>query len=294
MSQMYYQNQFQPGVYAPQQMGGNVYQPIPQAKMTQVLTEEEIKELRRNGSGFSLNIPAVEFTRAKCTHKDHGQFALVDNGDGTQTCTICGERFQVAEYGPEDAQQVVQQVLDLFQSTKLFYLNMPESYIENITQIIPILKQLPELYKIAINDFNKYEMGGTGIAQRGGMYGANLLNAIVQPGMYQQPMYPQQPMMYPQQPAQYPQQPMYPQPMYDPAQMMYPQQQNQYASPQGVVSNGFGYGAPQGQPQQPQSVQPVAQPQQQAQTVQGGQGVSFTKENAAKTTDVNTTKIYNS
>ena len=290
---MYFQNQqqVQPGVYQPYGMGGAAYAPIQQAKMTQVLTDEEIKELRRTGSGFTLNIPGVEFTRAKCTHKDHGQFATVDNGDGTHTCTICGERFRIVEYGPEEAQEVVDRFLDLFQSTKLFYVNMPESYIENITQMIPIIKQVPELYRIAYNDFNKYENGGTGLTQRGGMYGANLLNAVIQPNM----VYPQQQMMYPQQPQYYPQQQMqYAQPQqgyYDPQQMMYPQQAGQYPTPQGV-SNGFGYAAPQQvQPQQVQQQQPQ---QQQAQTVQGGQGVSFTKENAAKTTDVNTTKIYNS
>jgi hypothetical protein len=306
--QMYQgQGQAQGGAfYAPNAMGGYQYAPLPQAKMTQGLSIEEIKELRRKGTGFSLDIPAIEFTRAKCTHKENGSFSLIDNHDGTHTCSICGENIKLADYDVETAKQVTQNFLDLFQSTKLYYLNIPESYIDNITQMIPVLKQMPELYRIALADFQRYENGNAnGLTNRGGMFGANLLNTIVNPmsGAYGQPMG-NQPMYGGQPQYTAPQGQYYPQPqngMYNSGDPNYGVQYNQVPGqypntgvqyPQGnVASNGFGYyGGDQGQSN---PVVNTGNQYQANQSVAGGAGASFTKENAQKQGDVNTTKIYN-
>lgn len=300
------QGQFQgAGMYGPGVIPGNQYQPIPQAKMTQVLSQEEIKELRRKGSGFSLDIPAIEFTRSKCTHKEGSSFATIPNPDGTHTCTICGATFTLADYDVETARQITEQFLSLFESTKLYYLNAPETYIENITQMIPVIRQIPELYRIALADFQKYENGGNGLQNRGGMFGANLLNSIVSPsygtpmggGYYQQMNQPQY-QQYPQQPGYYQQAPQgnYGQPVGDPA--YYQQVPGQYPQQgyQAPMSNGFGYTQPQGgQPIQGQQ-QPVVNQgtnAQSNQTVSGGQGQAFTKDNAQKNSDPSVTKVYN-
>ena len=293
--------QYNGGVYAPGAIGGQQYSPLPQAKMTQGLTVEDIKELRRKGGGFSLDIPPIEFKRARCTHKENGAFSLVNNNDGTHTCTICGKTLALEAFEFEVAKGITDNFLNLFELTKLYYLNMPESYIENITQMIPVIQQMPELYRIALADFQKYENAGNGLSQRGGMYGANLLNAIVSPGFaggYQQPInqpnygqpqmqygQPQQ-QYYPQQQGGYPVQGQVPYSNGDPA-LAY---QQQYAQPgqypaQGT-SNGFGY---QGSQQAPIVNQGQQQPNQ---GVQGGNGSSFSKENVTKG-DPTSTKIYN-
>ena len=239
-------------------------QQMPQAKMTQPLTKEEMQELRKKSSGFSLAIPEIEFVRAKCTHKENGGFTLVDNNDGTVTCTICQETFRLVDYSVEDAVEVTQAFIDLFQSTKTYFLNAPDAYITGIADILPIVKQLPEVYKLAQTNFNRSENGFNNFSNRGNMNGFNLLNNLLSPSNYA------------------PQQQMYNQPVYGQQQMYGDPYQQQPINQQ---SNGFGYNA--------QAQSTVLGHQDSHTSVAGGNGQTYTKENSVPTKQPSTEKVFN-
>lgn len=273
-NQMYQQQPYNPGFGG----GVNYAQQMPQAKMTQPLSKEEINELRRKTGGFSIQIPEIEFVRAKCTHKENGNITLLDNNDGTVTCSICQETFRIIDCNPEEAAQITESFVDLFQTIKTYFLDIPETYISAIADILPIVKQIPELYKLALNNFNRQENGFNGLNQRGQIGGFNLLNGLLSPGGYGQPQY-QQPYAQPAYGQQQYQQP-YTQPAYD--QQQYQQPQQQYQQP---VTNGFGYNA-----QQPIVGQQGGHDNQ---TVTGGSGVGYTKENAVPVKSAVTEKVFN-
>ena len=257
-------------------------QQMPQAKMTQPLTPEQIQELRKKTGGFTLDIPELEFVRAKCTHKENGGITLIDNKDGTVTCTICQETFRLLDVTPEQAVEITANFVDLFQSTKTYFLDIPDVYISAIADILPIVKQLPELYKLAQNNFSRNENGFNRFNNRGNMNSFNLLNNILSPGGYA------------------------------------PQPQGGYGygggygapqQPQGGYGYGGGYGAPQqpqggygyGAPQQTNGFGYNSQAGQQTvlgnadshTTVAGGAGQPYTKENSVPVKQPTTEKVFN-
>lgn len=238
----------------------------PQApKMTQVLTPEQQNRLRNKG--FDLRLTDEDILRAVCTHKSNGNIVLIDLGNGRMKCPICGEEFNLCEVDSDAVKQATDLILDFLQSTKTMYLNIPEETVSNYFQIIPLLKKLPDLYKMAVDDFNKF-FGNTGSAY--GMQRNNgfaMLNNMFSPmaatgGYYQQPMMqPQAPGMAPgyQQPMMQPQQ--YNPQMMNPAMGMQPPAM---AAPMmggnpfgynGPAVNQMGYQAPMMQPQVPTAPQ---------------------------------------
>lgn len=274
------------GMYVPNGMN-TMYGNIPTSKMTQPLSQEQIKTLRRTGNGFSLQIDEIEFVRAQCTHKEGGKIVLLENPDGTSTCTICGATFRLIDTTRDEVQGIIQAAIDVLQSIKTYYLDIPESYVANVMQIIPLLEKVPGLYEVALHNFAKYDNGAT-LNQNNGMYGFGLMSAITNPGMGMMGM--QQPMMGNMMGGV--QQPMYNMNMQQPMMgnmmggVQQPMMNNMMGGMQqpmmagnGMPSNGFGYGG--------------AAPEQQ-QTVQGGQGMPYTKENATAKDDGNvSTKVFN-
>lgn len=265
------QNAMYPYGAPQQQMYGGTpftqYTPMAAPKMTQVLNQEQINKLRSNGGTFDLRVSENDILKAVCTHKDKGNFVLIENDDGTVTCPICGERFTLStSQNIEDVETATNVILDVLQSVKSLYLNAPEETISNYFQMIPLLKKLPQLYKLAVDDFNKYYANANYMNSYANNSGFNLYNNILSPtgaGIYGQP----QPMM--QQPMQGGA-PMYQQ---NPAMMMNPQGFNgmntmyqQQPAPMGVNpmmgANPFAYGSPMMQPTVPQPVPGMQQPQQ--------------------------------
>ena len=233
-------------------------QQMPQAKMTQPLTVEQIQDLRKKTGGFTLDIPEIEFVRAKCTHKENGGFTLVDNRDGTVTCTICQETFNLLDVTPEQAMEITANFVDLFQSIKTYFLDIPDVYISAIADVLPIVKQMPELYKLAQNNFSRNENGFNNLSNRGNMNGFNLLNNLLSPGGYAP-------------------QGGYQQPQYNGG---YAPQGGYQQQPQ---SNGFGYNA--------QST--VMGNGDNHTTVAGGNGQTYTKGNSVPVKQPTTEKVFN-
>lgn len=239
------------GMY-PQQPGTN-YGQFPTAKMTQPLTPEQIRELRSTGSGFSLKVDQIEILRSHCTHKDNGNIALVKNADGSSTCTVCGETFNLVDKDVEEVKAIVNAVIDILQSVKTYYLDIPENYVKDYFNMIPYLEKLPKFFEVALHNFTKYESGAF-LNQNNNMFGFQMLNALTSPGYGQmgggmmggQPQMGMAPV------------PMYQQPQYT------PQPQMGMAPAPGM--NPFGAVQPMNQGYTPQpQVQPQGQNQQQAQ-----------------------------
>lgn len=153
------------GVYPNNGLGGIApagynYQANPNPpKFTQTLTKEQIASLRQNGEKFSLGLTSEEVLRGICFHRDeNGNSTLRQNPDGTVTCTICGYTFDpVQDMNEEEAQAAVNGLVDILQTVKLLYLDMPEQPAKEYFQIIPLLEKLPKLFKVASDNFNRHE-----------------------------------------------------------------------------------------------------------------------------------------
>ena len=264
------------GMY-PNNMGGTQYGQFPQAKMTQPLTPEQMRELRSTGSGFSLKVDPIEILRSHCTHKDNGNTALVKNADGSSTCTVCGATFNLLDKEVEEVAEITRAVLDVLQSIKTYYLDIPENYVKDYFNMIPYLEKLPKFFEVALHNFSKYENGAF-LNNNNNMYGFQMLSALTSPGFGQMGNgmmggQMQQPMMQPQMA------PMggYTQPQYNPQAQMAPG----YNPFGGVQQPQMGYGQPQ---MQQQNAQPTQQPQ---------QGEGQTQQANNETPQVVSTKTFN-
>lgn len=184
----------QPGGYSYNQ---NVNPPKPK----QTLTKEQIEMLRKNTDTFSLGLTQEELLRGICLHRDvNGMETLKPNADGTVTCTICGKTFDpVQDMNEEDARATTQDFIDIIQTIKLLYLDMPVEVAEEFFQIIPLAEKVPKLYKLAADNFAKHE-NYNNWRYSGSPNTVNLYNMLMgggNVGMYgQQQMYPQGQPMY--------------------------------------------------------------------------------------------------
>lgn len=126
------------------------------------LSSEEIRSLQTHES-FSLRMTSDEKTRSACNHRteDGSRDSLVMEPDGTYRCTICGAKFMPVEPSTtkEDIQDAVDRVLDILQTTKMLYINMPVEAAKEYYQIIPLIQRIPELFKISADTYRRYEQG---------------------------------------------------------------------------------------------------------------------------------------
>lgn len=260
---------------------GVMYNNQPQVKRTNPLTKEEILSLRTK-TPFSLAVTQDEVSRGICFHVDeNGNPATITEPDGKTTCTVCGKSWNSNELSAEEVRVATENILSVLQTIKLMYLNFPEQAAREFYQIIPLIEKVPQLYKIAADNFRTFE-GQTngyyngqpnpftlfGQIAGGNGYGNAFQYQQTQPMGYGQPTY-QQPMNQPMygQPAPaynpYAQQPANP---FDAASYPQPQAPTGYApaTPQGYTYAPGQAAAPvaQGQPVAPAA--PQAQPAQAA------------------------------
>lgn len=197
-------------------MGGYYYnsQPVQQQpKVMNVLTDDEIKQLQQTSNQFSLGLTQKEALQAACNHRvaDGSRDSLViDNLTGTVRCTICGYEFRPVDENsdPNDIKDAADRIIDILQTIKLLYTDLPATAAREYFQIIPLIAKVPQLFEFAAKNFNKHEfnawqynnqnMGGIAMLQNlGNMFGQQpFMNAPVmgqQSGMA--PGYPTAPMM---------------------------------------------------------------------------------------------------
>lgn len=220
-------------------------------KFQNALTPEEINSIRARNEQFSLAISKEDQLKGLCTHRDvNGNESLIANADGkTVTCAICGKVFEILQISDLEVAARTEEFLDVLQTIKLLYLDLPTEAAREYFQIIPLIEKIPGFYELATKNFLKHERWQTN-QFNGNPNTVNLYNMLSGGGLGQ--------MMYQQQMGGY-QQPMggYQQPMGGYPQQMYQQPMGGYQQPMGgsPFFNGpaQGYAQPQQQyaPQNP-------------------------------------------
>lgn len=231
-------NQFNP--YQPQNpmMGFGYSAPRPQARNTQPLTPEQINKLRQDSSTFDMKVDQEDLWRAACTHKEKtGGSTLIDNRDGTYTCSICHETFKMCDNSRAEIEEAVTTLCNMLQTCKTVYLDAPEQLISQYFQQIPLLKKFPELWDRAMKNFAMYDnaaIAGVNPMSPGysGFQAMNTLLSNPYGGGYMGGMAPMAPQGMPQM-------------AYDPSMGYYNPAQQQVAMPQmNPMANPVAYGAP--------------------------------------------------
>lgn len=138
--------------------GAYQYNPGNSIEWTQPLTQEDRNMLRTKAPEFDvLSIPKEEMVKSRCAHRDPVNKVLTvnDKGDGTYRCSQCGEEFNIVDITEDEAEKYVNAIIDMLQTTKMMYLDLPPATIEQYFQMIPFLKKLPKLYKMAHDTFER-------------------------------------------------------------------------------------------------------------------------------------------
>lgn len=174
-------------------MGGyqfNGYQPQQIPKVMNVLSDAEIKELQQNTSQFSLGLTEREVLQGACNHRspDGTSDTLVfDQSTGIARCTICGYEFRPIEpdVNYESIKDAADRIVDILQTIKIMYTELPASAAREYFQIIPLIGKVPQLFEFAAKNFAKQEynawsynnanMGGAAMFQNlNNMFGASM------------------------------------------------------------------------------------------------------------------------
>lgn len=167
-------------------------------KINNVLTADEIKELQQQRSQFSLGLTKKESLQAACNHRtpDGMQDTLVfDNVTGMATCTICGYQFRPieAEATYETIKDASDRLIDILQTIKIMYTDLPADAAREYFQIIPLIGKVPQLFEFAAKNFAKHEYNGWSYNNHnmGGIAMLQNLSTMFGGGM--QPQFQQQP-----------------------------------------------------------------------------------------------------
>jgi len=138
----------------------NGFQPQQVPQIKNWLTNEEIDRLVRKENQFSLVLTEVDKMRATCNHRfNNGQDAITTDKDGRCMCNICGYEFEpMSENTDEDTlNEVVKATVDVLQTVKLLYLDMPDEVAREYFAIIPLIEKIPKLFTMAVKSYQKYE-----------------------------------------------------------------------------------------------------------------------------------------
>lgn len=195
---------------------GYMYGQMP--KQTNPLTVEEIQSMKASSGPFSLQMTAEEQIKGICFHLDENMRSVkIDNPDGSSYCPLCQHTWTSKERNSDDVQSIVNEFTSLLQDIKLMYINFPDKAAREFFQILPLCEKVPQLYKIAADNFRSYEGFNNGFMNgnspfaiynqisNGGMMGMGMFGTNQQmygmanpANMYYQP---QQPQMAAQQPV---------------------------------------------------------------------------------------------
>ena len=166
--------------------------------MNQTLTKEEVNKLRSGNKGFRLSVTEDDCLREMCSHKDPDthNVTLVDNGDDTVTCSICGCHFSLVDgLSDEEVQDRTDDFYDIVQTAKTNFGPVPIEAGRALYRSFAFIKKVPEFYQVARNYRNKWAHSGYSLEQsRGAGAWANanmLMNPMFGASMsmgYQAPM----------------------------------------------------------------------------------------------------------
>lgn len=178
-----------------QQQPVAAYQPV---KRTNLISKDDANKLRANVEAFNLGLTHEEILRAACNHYDPDSGLLelreVENEPNVYQCAICGYRFMPKDgLTKEELDEAVQGIEDVLQTIKLMYVDAPEKPLTEYMAIIPLLKKLPKLYRIAADNNAKYEGGNA--TYSGNISAFNVFSNLLSGGLTPPTMPMSQPVM---------------------------------------------------------------------------------------------------
>ena len=220
----------------------------PQARNTQPLSPEQINKLRQGSSALDMKIEQEDIWRSMCTHKEKdGKSTLVSVGPDRYKCMICGAEFTMYDLDENAVTELVDKMIDMLQTAKTVYLDIPDDLARQYFQMIPLLKKFPYLWKRAISNFEQYENPGFGVNPMTPGYSgfAAIQNYLTNPyAGYAQPGYVQPGYQYQQPNYGYPAAPGYVQPGYQYQQPNYGYPAAPVQQVPDMTGNPMAYGAP--------------------------------------------------
>lgn len=134
----------------------------PMQKFNNVLNQEEILKLQQKSQEFSLAITEEEMLRGVCNHRNAdgtGDALVFDPITGEARCTICGYKFRPvdADSTIDNIKDSVANVIDILQTIKLMYMDLPANAAKEYFPIIPLLEKIPQLFEFAAKNMTKHE-----------------------------------------------------------------------------------------------------------------------------------------
>lgn len=149
-----------PNAYYNGQLYGynNNIQQIPQ--MINSLTDEEIKQIAEaRPIKFDMTLDQITYLKSRCNHRNNhtGQWVVqqVNDGSGEVYCPICGERWDPTQKTQDEVHLLIKGTKDIIQNSKMIGFIPPE-IIREYGPMIPLLDKMEQLYKIAVENFEKY------------------------------------------------------------------------------------------------------------------------------------------
>lgn len=132
----------------------NSYQKAPEIKLINPLTTTDNIE---NIPGINFE-PKIERDKNKCRHFKNNKFSLIGKRNKV-ICPECGAKFELLETFEKD------KIYDVLHSIKTFYIDLPESYLEQIASWLNNIENLNKLdidkikkiHELSISNFKKYE-----------------------------------------------------------------------------------------------------------------------------------------
>ena len=156
-------------------MGGygnfQAYQePRKMPKLKNLLSDEKIKEMIKNGqgSGLKLEVRSADIERHMCTHKKDGGIVVRTNEFDKLQCPICGEQFEMVEADLATVQAVVDQMHDIIETIKTIGVDVPPSFLTELAKMEAVMELIPGLHQMSLNkwyndyDNNSYTNRGVG------------------------------------------------------------------------------------------------------------------------------------
>ena len=151
---------------------------------TNPLTTEQMNMLKQKAPEFTLAISQIDELKAICTHRDKNGETLIQNTDGSVTCSICGTTFTPMKVNMETVEQVTKSITDILETTKIMFMDIPNDVARGFFQMIPFIYKIPQMYKIANDHYSRYS--NSSVMSRDYNNGANafaLYSAMMNPGM---------------------------------------------------------------------------------------------------------------
>ena len=165
---------------------------------TNPLSKEDMALLKQKAPQFSLAVSQVDALKAICTHRNEEGEKLVQNPDGSCTCTICGTTFTpINNADAEMVEQIFKAATDALETIKIMYMDIPDDVTKTYFQMTPFLAKGPQLYKIALDHYQRYS-GSSVIANSYNNQGNAfaLYSALMNPGAMMGMGMPQQQVPY--------------------------------------------------------------------------------------------------